>query len=143
MTWFFNRELFMSALGDIKLSKPISLKKMAYSIVFLIVWVVPILFISGLRFDLPFLVFLLAPPLVMGHFASKPVWGGKNLINWSKSLYNFLILEPQGWADLKPMDNPDNQVFFTEHEIWISRRRELNKLFREKKRRREMEKMTK
>lgn len=130
MTWFFNRELFMSALGDIKLSKPISLRKMGYTIAFFVFWTIPIILIFGLNFSLPYLVLLIAPPIALGHYASKPVWGGKNLIGFVKSLWQF-FQEPKGWADLKPTNTPDNEDLYVENEIWISRRRELAKLFAE------------
>lgn len=124
MTWFFSRELFMSALGDIKLSKPISLKKVAYTMFFLLAWTLPIFLIVGLNFSLPYLVLLFAPPLVLGNFAAKPVWGGKNLVNFVKSMLIY-IREPKGWADLRGVKNPDDQYHYVEQEIWISRRREL------------------
>lgn len=124
MTNFFNRELFMYSLGDIRFKKPVSLKKVAYTTAFLIMWTIPIVVIFGLHINLLFAVFALGPPFVMGNFASKPVFGGKTLIEWAKTTIQF-IGEPKGWTDLNPSSTLDNGTLFVESEIWISRRREL------------------
>lgn len=42
-------------------------------------------------------------------------------------MINFLK-EPKGWTDLNANNEIDREVFFVEHEIWISRRRELQLL---------------
>lgn len=124
MTNFFNRELFMYSLGDIRFKKPVSLKKVAYTTAFLIIWTLPIVLIFGLHINLLFFVFALGPPFVMGNFASKPMFGGKTLIEWFKTTVRFLG-EPKGWTDLNSSKTLDNGTFFVESEIWISRRREL------------------
>jgi hypothetical protein len=134
MTNFFNRELFMYSLGDIRFKKPVSLKKVAYTTVFLIIWTLPIVLIFGLHINLLFVALVLGPPFMMGNFASKPMFGGKTLIEWAKTAVQFMG-EPKGWADLNPSKTLDNGTFFVESEIWISRRRELQILadLREKK----------
>lgn len=124
MTGFFNRELFMYALGDIRFKTPISLKKAAYVMGFLLIWTLPIILIMGLQFTPLFLAFAIAPPVVLGNFAGKPVWGGKPLFDFLKSLFTF-IKEPKGWTDLKN-NNMKEDVYFVENEIYASRRRELN-----------------
>lgn len=124
MTNFFNRELYMHSLGDIKFRKPVSLKKVAYITLFLVVWCVPIVVFFGLQFNVFYLAILLGPPLLLGNFAAKPVWGGRGLLDFLKTLANFAG-QPRGWADLAPAPKLDQQVFFTEHEVWISRRREM------------------
>lgn len=142
MTGFFNRELFMSALGDIKLSKPISLKKMAYIMLFLIIWTLPMVLIFPINWSLPYLVLLIAPPFLLGNFAAKPVWGGKNLVNFLKGLFQF-ISEPSAWADLKPVKVLDDEDIYVEYEVWISRRAELQQLYRERKLERELQEVSK
>lgn len=127
MTNFFNRELFMYSLGDIKFKKPISLKRMAYTLAFLIVWTLPIILVFGFRFNLIFLVLALAPPLFAGYYATKPAFGGKTLIDFTKTIAAF-IQEPKGWVDLRPTKYLGDDVYFVENEIWISRRRELQLL---------------
>lgn len=124
MTNFFNRELFMYALGDIKFKKPVSVKKVGYTTVFFIIWTIPILLMFGIRFDPFYVTMAVAPPLVLGHFAAKPTFGGKSLIGWLKSTFTY-IGEPKGWTDLRKSDDLDQGVFFVENEIWISRRAEL------------------
>lgn len=124
MTNFFNRELSMYALGDIKFKKPISLKLVAYTLGFLIVWTLPLFFIFGLPTNPLALVVYLGIPLGLGQLSVRPIFGGKTLIDFTKTAILFLG-EPKGWADTNPFDpSPKEQTFFTEHEIWISRRRE-------------------
>lgn len=127
MTNFFNRELFMYSLGDIKFKKPVSLKKVAYTTAFLIVWTLPMFLIFGLHLNLLYVAFILGPPFLMGNVASKPLFGGKTLIEATKSTIQF-IGEPKGWTDLNSSKTLDNGSLFVESEIWISRRRELQKL---------------
>lgn len=122
MTNFFNRELMMYSFGDIKFKKPISLKAIAYTLGFLIIWTLPLLLVAGIPTD-PFrLVVYLAPPIALGQLAIRPIFGGKTLIDFVKTSVQFLG-EPRGWADNKPFD-AKGQIYTTEHEIWISRRRE-------------------
>lgn len=127
MTNFFNRELFMYSLGDIKFKKPVSIKKVGYTTVFLIIWTLPIIVIFGMQFNPFFVTIAVAPPVIMGHFAAKPTFGGKSLIGWLKSTIGF-IGEPKGWTDLNRTNDLDKGVFFVENEIWISRRKELQYL---------------
>lgn len=127
MTNFFNRELMMYSLGDIKLKKPIALKKVAYVTGFIIVWSLPLILIFGLVLNVYYAILVIAPPLVLGHCASKPVWGGKGLIDFLKTLSTY-ISEPKIWTDLKPNKNPNKNKYYVESEIWISRRRELQLL---------------
>ena len=124
MTNFFNRELFMYSLGDIKFKKPIALKKVAYVTAFLIIWSIPVFLYFGLVMNPFFMAFLLGPPFVLGHFATKPVWGGRGLIDFLKTLAGYIV-EPQAWTDLNARNVKDKEVLYVENEIWISRRREL------------------
>mgnify|MGYP000854892376 FL=1 len=127
MTNFFNRELYMYSLGDIKFRKPVSLKKVAYTTAFLILWTVPVIVFLGLQFNFLFAVLAFAPPIILGNLAAKPVWGGRGLIDYLKTTVNY-IKEPKGWTDLNANNLLDRTVYFTESEIWISRRRELQML---------------
>lgn len=124
MTNFFNRELMMYALGDIRFKKPISLKLMAYTLTFLLLWTLPLFFIFGLPTN-PFkIVVYLGPPLALGQFAVRPIFGGKTLIDFVKTAIKFLG-EPSGWTDGKGF-NKKQQTYHVESEIWISRRREYS-----------------
>lgn len=127
MTNFFNRELYLRALGDIKFKKPVSLKKIVYSMVFIVIWSVPIILIFGFKLELWFVLIAFLPPLLLGNFASRPIFGGKNLLNFVKSLAIY-IQEPAGWADLEAKSHPDEEYYYVEQEVWISRRRELKML---------------
>lgn len=127
MTNFFTRELMMYSLGDIKLKKPIALKKVAYVTGFIVLWSLPIVLIFGIQLNVYFAVVTLAPPFILGHFASKPVWGGKGLIDFIKTLFTYMG-EPKSWTDLKANKSTNKDKYYIQSEIWISRRRELQLL---------------
>lgn len=124
MTNFFNRELFMYSLGDIKFKKPVSLKKVAYTTVFVIMWTLPLILIFGIHLNVFFAVLVIAPPFVMGNLAAKPRFGGKSLIGWLKSTASF-VGGPKVWTDLRASKDLTSDDCFVENEIFISRRREL------------------
>lgn len=124
MTNFFNREMFMYSLGDIKFKKPISLRKVAYATLFIILWTIPIFFIWGLKLDLVYLVFMFGPPLALAHFSTQPVFGGKTLVAFVKTMIKF-IQEPKGWTCLNESKHYGDDVYYVESEIWVGRRREL------------------
>lgn len=126
VTKFFNRELFMYALGDIRFKKPISLKKMAFTMLYLIIWTAPIIWIMGFQFNPVFLTFALVPPIAAGHYSTKPIFEGKNLVEFIRTMSKF-VQEPKGWADLRN-HNMETPTLFTQSEIWVGRRRELNML---------------
>jgi hypothetical protein len=127
MTNLFNRELFMYSLGDIHFKKPVSLKKVAYTTAFLICYSLPLVLIFGLQLNPFFFATTFIPPLLAGHYATKPVFGGKTLIEFVKTMILFMR-EPKGWTDLNANNHMGNEVFFVENEIWIGRRRELQLL---------------
>lgn len=115
----------MYSLGDIKFKKPVSLKKVMYMTLFLIIWTIPLFLIFGVILNPFYFIVLLAPPIVLANFASKPVWGGRGLFDFIKVLSRY-IASPKSWADTKKADHLiDGEFFFVESNIWISRRREL------------------
>lgn len=124
VTNFFNRELFMYSLGDIKFKKPIPLKKVAFITLFLIVWAIPIYFLIGVKFNPFFFAFWLGIPIAAGTVASRPVFGGKGLVDFVKTLMTYLG-EPKGWTDFNPTNTLEEDTYYIEQEIWVSRRREL------------------
>lgn len=127
MTNFFNRELLMYSIGDIKFKKPISLKRVGYTTAFFIIWTIPLILIFGFVINVFFLAIAILPPLFIGNFAARPVWGGRSLIDFLKVSFNFLT-EPKGWTDLKPNNGLGKDIYYVEDEIWVSRRRELQLL---------------
>lgn len=132
MTSFFSREMFMYALGDIKFKKPVSLRKMAYIMFFIVVWSGPIFYFGGLQINAVYFAFMFGPPFVLGHYATKPIWGGRGLYDFAKVTFNF-VKEPKAWADLYEYRTKPNDKMFVEQEIWISRRREISLLEEMKK----------
>lgn len=127
LTDFFNKELLVYSLGDIKLSRPIPLKKMAMGIAAFVVWTVPFIMIFGTSITPWWLIFAIGPPLAFTQVASKPVFGGKRLFDFIKTAYKY-ALQPKGWSDLVADNTQQNTVYFVEHETSISRRKELNLL---------------
>lgn len=127
MTNFFTREMFMYSLGDIRFKKPISLKKVGFTMLFFAVWSFPLLQILGLTLN-PFkAAFVFIPPIVAGNYSVKPVFGGKTLVGFAKSL-SMYIREPKGWTDLKSNNEMGRKVYYADQEIWVGRRRELQLL---------------
>ena len=129
MTSYFNRELFLYALGDIRFSKPVSLKKSAYVLFFLLIWTLPIVLIFGVVFNLLFIAVAVGPPIILGNVASKPMFGGMTLIDFVKTTAKYLM-EPQGWTDLEGKSELQ-PTMYAYQEIWISRRREISELMNE------------
>lgn len=127
MTNFFNREMMMYALGDFKFPKPVSFKKMLYVIIAIALWALPIVSIFGFHMNPWFLMFILVPPVFLGLQASKPVFGGKSLIDFVTTMFRF-ITRPRCWTDLKESNLHKPRVVDGEFEIWVSRRRELRYL---------------
>lgn len=133
MTNFFNRELFLYSLGDLKLRKPVSLKKAAYVVAFLVIWTLPFMLLTGFRFDIT-LVIAVAPPFLIAHWATKPVFGGRGLLDAITTTAKY-IGEPGCWTDFAENNLHRERRHHIQKEIWISRRRELQKLADEHRRR--------
>lgn len=125
MTGFFKRQLQMYALGDIRFKKPISIKQVAYILGFFVVYSVPIVLFFGVQLNPVYAVLVIAPPILLGTFAVKPIFGGKTLIDFGRTAVIFLS-EPKAWADLKAYQ--PKEIYTMSSEIWISRRRELQLL---------------
>lgn len=127
MTNFFNKEMLLYSLGDFKLPRPVSLKKAAYVLVGFIVWAFPILFIFGVHVNVYFLFLIAGPPILFGIYASKPIFGGKSLIDFCRTMIRFFS-RPRCWTDLQASNLTKPQELSGEFELWISRRRELRYL---------------
>lgn len=124
MTNFFNRELFLYSLGDVRLPTPISIKKvMIFAIVFMI-WSLPIFLIFGLVLNLFYLVLILGPPVLISTIADKPIFGGRGIIDAAKVSSSFLFA-PKCYTDMYVSDTNKKIDYYIEQYIWISRRREL------------------
>lgn len=127
MTSYFNRPMFMYSLGDIRFSKPIALKKLAYIIVAMILWALPLLLIFGIHLNVLYLALVIVPPFFIGNWMSKPSFGGMSFLNFAKVCLQYMN-EPKGWADLRGTDEVEETEYYVQHETWISRRRELHYL---------------
>lgn len=126
MTNLYTRDLKMYSLGDIRLGGGVSLKKVAYTTAFILLWSIPLILIFGIQLNVYYAAIVIIPPILLGHFASKPVFGGKNLIDFLTTMFNY-ISEPFSWTDLR--ENRERKPnYYVSSEIWISRRRELQYL---------------
>jgi hypothetical protein len=123
-TKFFRRELYMYAFGDIKLRKPISLKKVGYTVMFGIIWTLPLFLIIGIKFNLFYVAILLGVPVVLGNLASRPIFGGKGMFDYLRAIFGF-IGESKIWTDLEGTRNRGEDILFADNEYWVSRRREI------------------
>lgn len=127
MTGFFNRELFIYSLGDISLSKPVSLKKASFMLAGIIIWTVPLILVFGIYFNPFFLVLALGPPLGLAAIGDKPLFDGRGIVDASKTTLKF-IFSNKCYTDLTVSDTHTDPEYFIEKEVWISRRRELMEL---------------
>lgn len=123
ITEFFNRPIMLYSLGDIRFQKPISLQKAVYILGFFMVWTVPIFFMFGLVFSPPALVITLLPPIIIGHLATKPVFGGMQMFDFLAMMRDFAF-EPRGWTDGEA-NNMREPVYELSSDVWISRRKDL------------------
>lgn len=126
MTNLFTRELYMYSLGDIRFGSGISLKKVAYTTAFILLWSFPLILIFGIHLNVYYAAVVIVPPFVLGHFASKPVWGGKSLIDYAQTIFTY-ITQPRAWTDLYE-NREKKDSYYVQSEIWISRRREMQLL---------------
>ena len=127
MTSFFNRELFIYSLGDISLSKPVSLKKAGFFIMGMVVWTIPMVLIFGIHFNPFYLAFILLVPIVLAILGDKPVFDGRSLVDAIKVTFKYMFSK-KCFTDLAVSDIHTNPEYFIEKEVWISRRRELQHL---------------
>lgn len=98
-TDFFNREAMMYALGDIKFSRPKSIRTMLYVIVAFVLWAVPLTLIIGIdtiisHFNIYLAAFIYGVPIGLGVLMAKPIWRGKPFLNWLKCLIGFITARP-------------------------------------------------
>ena len=127
MTSFFNRELFLYSLGDISLSKPVSLKKAGFLILGIVIWAVPMVAIFGLHFNPFYLAFLLSVPLLLAAAGDKPLFDGRGIIDAVRVTVRYLFTQ-KCYTDFVVSDIPSKPEHFIQKEIWIGRRRELMEL---------------
>lgn len=127
MTSFFNRELFIYSLGDVSLSKPVSLKKAGFFLLGIVVWTIPLFLIFGLHFNPFYLAFILSFPAILALIGDKPLFDGRSIIDATKVTFKYLFSK-KCFTDLAVSDIHTNPEYFIEKEVWISRRRELQHL---------------
>ncbi len=127
MTSFFNRELFLYSLGDISLSKPVSLKKAGFLILGLMIWTLPLLLIFGLQFNPFFLALAIGPPIGLAAIGDKPLFDGRGIIDAAKVTLKY-IGSKKCYTDFTVSEIHKKQEHYIKKEIWISRRRELMEL---------------
>lgn len=127
MTSFFNRELFLYSLGDISLSKPVSLKKAGFLMLGLMIWALPLILVFGIHFNPLYLALLIGPPVGLAALGDKPLFDGRGIIDAAKVTSRF-IFSKKCYTDFTVSEIHTNPEFFIEKEVWISRRRELMEL---------------
>lgn len=132
----------MYSFGDIKLKKPISVKKIAWTMGGFMIWTLPIVVMFGFRLHPVFLALIIIPPIVFGHYVTKPVFGGKTMMDWLQTQVRYLQ-QPRGWSDFRVDNDQQSTVYTLAKEIYISRRREARYLSRVIRLRKEKEKQEK
>lgn len=127
MTSFFNRELFIYSLGDISLSKPVSLKKAGFFMLGLVFWTGPLIAIFGLNLNVAFLGFVLIGPILLAVIGDKPVFDGRSIIDAIKVTLKYIFTQ-KCYTDFSVSDTHKAPEYSIQKEIWIGRRRELMEL---------------
>lgn len=127
MTSFFNRELFLYSLGDIRLSKPVSLKKAGFLLIGVMVWTIPLVMIFGINFNVFFLALAVGPPILLAVIGDKPLFDGRGIIDATRVTVKYLFSE-KCYTDFTATDIHKDPEYSLAKEIWISRRRELMEL---------------
>lgn len=125
-TGFLKSSSVMYSFGDIKLSNPVPVTKALYIVGFLIAWCGPIIYIFGLHFSLPYILFLLVPPIIASQLATNPVFQGRTIIEFAQVMAQWAA-EPRGSLDWVA-DDMKEPVYEVGHEYFISRRRDLQLL---------------
>lgn len=100
-TTFWSMEKKLYSIYDLQLPFPIPIRSViVFGAVGLPYWV--ILNLLGLQFGLsPLIILWLAPPLLIAFIADKPIFQGKNIIDFMKSTSNFLM-ESKTYKGLAP-----------------------------------------
>lgn len=126
-TTFFSREAMMYALGDIKFSKPKSLRTMAYCMGLIVLWTVPMYILieaiagEGYVFshiNVYLAAFLFGPPLGIGSIMSKPIFHNKPLLKDLKSISKYFKQRPM-YADCEAYEY-DRNNYTLDMSIWIA-----------------------
>lgn len=142
MTSFFKRPLVLYSIGDFKLKKPISFTWMGYLAGAILGWSLPVIYLFGFHLNVYFTLLVVVPPLLFARYASRPVFGGKKLIDFVITMIGYFG-EPRGWSDLRADKNAGKNItYFVSQEIWISRRREIEYLASLREKRRAMKEKT-
>ena len=100
-TTFWNMEKKLYAIYDLQLPFPIPIRSViVFGVVGLPYWL--ILNLAGLSFGLnASVIFWILPPILLAFIADKPIFQGKNLIDFIKSTYTFLM-ESRRYKGLAP-----------------------------------------
>jgi len=127
MTSFFNRELYLYSLGDISLSKPVSLKKAGFFLIGLVVWTLPMILVFGFHFNPFYLIFVASVPFLLAVAGDKPLFDGRGVIDAVRVTFKY-IFSQKCYTDFTVSDIHKDPEYFIEKEVWIGRRRELMEL---------------
>lgn len=122
-TRFFHRESYMYSFGDIKFKNPVPLNRAMFMTLFIVGWTIPHIMFFGLMFNVWYLMWILVPPVALGIYATKPIFGGKTLFEATNTMVEFMS-EPKGWTDYNN-NAMREETYYISDEIWISRRTDL------------------
>lgn len=128
MTKFFNKELFLYSIGDLRMPKPVSIRKAGMFLGAIAAWTLPLMIIFNFPANLLFWVVALSVPLLFATVADMPFFGGRSVIEAAAVSAKY-ISRPHNYADFKATNIGKSSPRYTvDQEMWISRRRELMEL---------------
>lgn len=123
ITSFFKREKKLYSMGDIKLSKPLSLKLAANVLLFVIIWTGTLGGLFGFSAILsnPYMgLFMTVPGVLLGMGVSKPhvIFNNKSFYTWAICYIKY-FLSPRFWADMKECKIENGMKAKAEYAIWL------------------------
>lgn len=115
----------MYALGDFRLPAPVSLDFVGWLLGGIILYSIPLFLLIGMsNMTIFYAVIVFGPPIAIASLSTKPIFQGRNLVQFLIATYNYFNL-PAGWVDLEGYESRKEMEFTVEHTTWVSRRREF------------------
>lgn len=101
-TNFWNMEKKIYSIYDLQLPVPVPIKTVAvFGAIGLPYWFLLNIFSVPFGLNGLLIIIWVAPPAIAAFFSNKPIFQGKNIIDFTKSQFNF-ILESKNYKGLTP-----------------------------------------
>lgn len=128
MTSLFTKELLIYSLFDIKFKRPVRLIFWVYLFILVLIWGFPLgylLIVKLHAFNVYTAFLIFGPPAGLAMLMSKPIWGGKSFMDYTKTQIKFLT-SAKFYCDTKPAKKID--TYMTDSYFTVSRREDIKLL---------------